>query len=289
MRPEILYRGYDCEQKKWVFGTLFMSKDSENAETAIIITNPALNSGEDRTLVFHQGDYSIVHRDSLGQCTGRLDRVRKPIFEGDIVNLADDQKSISISFKGEPQEVFWDKSRHNFRFRSPSNKEATKDITAKWYEMEICGNAFERKYDISTISPASPQIGDQNQSYPTSDYWEIEILKIFRKFAKNDTIDIRTRNQKSFWKRPVYRWKLVDRKGIEQSMLEVSVRMGLKKKILNPSLFPNKKEAYRAFLNMVINYRHDIFEAIADDNIIQQIFPDKMVSSYQLAYLYQIL
>ena len=78
---EIKFRAQDIASNKWLYGDLRHHKDD------ICIFGQGGNKGEQ------------VKNETIGQFTGLHDKDKKPIFEGDIIRAARDNKLYSITFR----------------------------------------------------------------------------------------------------------------------------------------------------------------------------------------------
>lgn len=79
MKREILFRGFNEKNNKWIYGYYFVNRGLHIIVTDEILTNPLVDWTD-----------FVVNPDTIGQYTGLKGKNRNKIFEGDIVHLKGD-------------------------------------------------------------------------------------------------------------------------------------------------------------------------------------------------------
>lgn len=124
MNREILFRGYNKKNDKWIYGYYFVNRGMHIIADDEIQTNPLVTF-----LDF------MVEPDTIGQYTGLKDKNGNKIFEGDTVIIGGSLKAIVIWFNG------------SFRFQDELSCKATYfddiGIIMRDYDVRVIGNVFD--------------------------------------------------------------------------------------------------------------------------------------------------
>ena len=124
-KREILFRGWNKKNKKWLYGYYLVNRGEHFISPDVLkdLSTPL--------------DEYLVDADSVGQYTGMKDAKGVKIFEGDIVIIGNNLKAIVIWFNG------------SFRFQDELSSKATyfEDIGAimRDYDVQVIGNIHEDK------------------------------------------------------------------------------------------------------------------------------------------------
>ena len=87
MQREILFRGICKTTKNWIYGYYFKTPLTDEATGSKSEDGWFFLAGKERHCISQNGCVYEVDPETVGQLTGRKDKKRKKIFEGDIVKM----------------------------------------------------------------------------------------------------------------------------------------------------------------------------------------------------------
>ena len=122
------YRGKRTDNGEWIYGYYVKAEKLDKSGTECFIIEKSAD-----------GVSNVVIPETVGQCSGLLDKKRNPIFDGDICKGAWRTKF----------EVFWDKAKTSFQARTDCNSPNGRDLAyyANYQDGIIDVNVIGNIYD----------------------------------------------------------------------------------------------------------------------------------------------
>lgn len=128
---DFLFRAKRIDNNEWVEGLFVHMND--DPEMWVSFTDEEMERYKGHFLEKIRGVWVKIHRNSIGQFTGLLDKNRTMIFEGDIIQYANDIR----------YEVLWNNTHLCYWVRGINDDDV--DVLSNLYgsEIDILGNIYD--------------------------------------------------------------------------------------------------------------------------------------------------